>query len=183
MAVPTTPAVPANATAPVDGQRATYAASITGLASASSATDIFTITGSASMVVRVTRIRISAIKTSAGADVDIQLIKRSTADTGGTATNPTAIPYDSLDPAATATIAAYTANPTTGTAVGTFAVDSVWVGLATAQTGLMSHDFGNRPAHAVTLRSASEVLAVNLNGVTVGGGAFDIWVEWTESAA
>src|SRR5215471_9766749 len=89
---------------PTDGQKATYAAAITGLVPVASATDIFTLTGSNSATIRVTRLRISGIKTSAGADVDIQLIKRSAADTGGTSTNPTKVAYDSVDPASTATV-------------------------------------------------------------------------------
>ncbi|HEX3640111.1 MAG TPA: hypothetical protein VHV10_02350 [Ktedonobacteraceae bacterium] len=164
---------------PSDGQKPTYIASITGLVVAASATDIFTVTpGSAP--VRITRLRISGTKTTAGADVDIQLIKRSAADTGGTSTAPTKVAYDSADTASTAAIAAYTVNPTgLGTAIGTLTVDSVFVGLATAQTGILDHRFGDRPAKAVVLRG-TETLAVNLNGVTVGGGAFDISVEYTE---
>src|SRR5204863_4895248 len=103
---------------PTDGQKATYGASITGLVVAASATDIFAITGSATKIVRITRLRISGVRTT-GTDTDIQLIKRSTANTGGTSTNPTKVAYDSNDPASTATINAYTANPTgLGTAIG-----------------------------------------------------------------
>ncbi|SRR6266699_989119 len=164
---------------PTDGQKPTYIASITGLVVAASATDIFTITpGSAP--VRIIRARVSGIKTTAGADVDIQLIKRSAADTGGTATNPTKVAYDSADPASTATINAYTANPTgLGAAIGTLTVDSLFVGLSTVATSILDLAFGNRPAKAIVLRG-TETFAINLNGVTVGGGAFDISVEYTE---
>jgi hypothetical protein len=180
MAYPTTPVVPSTSLSPIDGSKATYAASITGLVAVASATDIFTITGSASKIVRITRLRISGIKATASADVDIQLIKRSAANTSGTSTAPAIIPYDSLSSPATAVVAAYTANPTVGNAVGTLAVDSLFVAVTTAQTGILDHNFGNRPAQALVLRSAAEVIAVNLNGVTVGGGAFDIWCEFTE---
>lgn len=180
MTVPAAPYNPPGQFSQADGLKATYAASVTALAPVASATDIFTITGSTTKIVRITRLRISGIKTTAGADVDIQLIKRSTANTAGTSTTPTIIPYDSTSNAATAVINAYTANPTVGTAVGTLAVDSLWVALTTAQTGILEHNFGNRPAQAIVLRSNAEVLAVNLNGVTVGGGAFDIWCEFSE---
>jgi hypothetical protein len=166
--------------AQVDGFKASYAASVTGLVVAASATDIFTIIGSATKTVRITRLRISGIKTTAGAAVDIQLIKRSTADTGGTSTAPTIVPYDSANAAATAVVAAYTANPTLGTAVGTLIVDSIFVPLATASGTAMDYIFGNRPSQAIVLRGVAQQLAVNLNGVTVGGGAFDIWCEFSE---
>ena len=75
-AIPSTDAPRAINAVPVDGQKATYAASITQLAVAASATDIFTLTGSATKTIRVTRLRVSGIKTTAGADVDVQLIIR-----------------------------------------------------------------------------------------------------------
>lgn len=180
MAVPAAPYNPPGQNSPTDGLKMTYAASVTGLLSASSATDIFTITGSATKIVRITRIRVSGIKTTAGADIDIQFIKRSVANTGGTSTAPTIVPYDSANTAATAVVTAYTANPTVGTAIGTIAVDSVFIALATAQTGFIDHTFGNRPAQSIVLRGAAEVFAVNLNAVTVGGGAFDVWCEFSE---
>lgn len=163
-----------------DGLRATYAASILGLAVAASATDIFTILGSATKTVRITRLRISGTKTTAGAAIDVQLIIRSAADTAGTKTNPTLIPYDSASAPATAIVAAYTTNPTLGTTVGTLVADSVFVALNTAASGLLDYTFGNRPAQAIVLRGVAQQLAVNLNAVTVGGGTFDLWVEWTE---
>lgn len=167
--------------APVDGQKATYAASINGLALASSATDIFTIKGSATKTVRIRKLRISGIKTTAGAQVIFQLIKRSAANTGGTSTAPALVPYDSASAAATAVIAAYTANPSgLGTAVGTLAVDSVYIPLATENAAPLSYNFGDGPSSTIVLRGTSQFLALNLNGVTVGGGALDIWVELTE---
>src|SRR5690242_6665608 len=132
MVYPVQPQQATGAVAFVDGQKATYAAYIQGLAVASSATDVFTITGSASKLTRVSRIRISGIKTTAGADVDVQAVKRSTANTGGTSTNPVLVPYDSASPAAASTVTAYTANPTLGITVGVIAVDSVFIPLATA---------------------------------------------------
>jgi hypothetical protein len=167
----------------VDGKRPTYAAGIQGLAVAASATDIFTVTGSATKTIRIIRMRISGIKTGAGAAIDIMLLKRSTADTLGTSTAPNAIPYDSADAAATAVITAYTANPTVGTLVntgGVVLVDSLFVPLATASGGQLNWEFGNRPARALVLRGVAQQLCLNLNGVTVAGGAFDIAVEWTE---
>ena len=72
---------------PVDGGKATCSAAKIGLVPASSATDVFTITGSATKTVRVTRIEITATTTAATpAALDVLLLKRSTANSGGTST-------------------------------------------------------------------------------------------------
>lgn len=165
-----------------DGLRATYSASITALASAASATDIFTITGSSTKTVRITRLEISGQATTAAA-AQVVLLVRSAANTSGTSTSPTAVPHDSNSAAATATIKAYTANPTTGALVGN--LKAAYVFLAAPATATVASeplflDFGLRPSQAIVLRGTAQVLAINLNGVTVTGGAFDINVEWTE---
>jgi len=95
-------------------RRATYSASITGLTPAASATDFFSLTGSASVTVRVNRVTCSGISTAA-ATKSIEAVKRTTANTGGTSSAPTSAKHDVNDPTASATILAYTANPTTGT--------------------------------------------------------------------
>ncbi|SRR6266702_988272 len=176
------PSVPPNSIAPVDGLKATYSASITGLVTAASATDIFTITGSATKTVRITRIEISGQSTTA-VPVQIVLLKRSVANTVGTSTAPTIVPHDSASGAATATVLAYTANPTTGTLIGNIKVAYVYLSApATATTGpeKLFLTFGDRPAQAPVIRGIAEVIAINLNGVTTTGAAFDINVEFTE---
>lgn len=168
--------------APVDGQKATYSSAILGLVPAASATDVFTLAGSASKTVRVTRVSVSGTQTTAG-EVDIQLLKRSTADTGGTSTAPAAVPHDSADAAATATVAAYTANPAVlGTLVGSIRTRKAQIGSPATVTSQSETEwlFGNRPAQAVVLRGTAQVLAVNLNGVTVTGGSLNVSIEWTE---
>jgi hypothetical protein len=168
---------------------ATYSAAKVGLVPASSPTDIFTITGSATKIVRVTRIAITATTTSATpAAIDCLLVKRSTANSGGTSTgSPTPVPHDSTNAAATATILAYTVNPTTGDIVGTaLRNEKLMQQLATLTAtdfpgpGKLVWEFP-RP---IVLRGIAEVLAVNLNGVSVTGTAsFDIDAEWTEAAS
>jgi hypothetical protein len=165
---------------PVDGVKQTYSAVINNLAVAATPTDIFTITGSNSKTIRVTKIEIDATRTTAGS-VDALLIKRSTANTGGTSAAATAVPHDSNNAAASATVLSYTANPTLGTAVGTLRTTKMFI--ATTTTAGAEHvewDFGNRPGQAIVLRGTSQVLAINLNSVAVAGSSFDIYVEWTE---
>jgi hypothetical protein len=107
------PAAPAPvASFPLDSGKFTYSAAKVGLVPAASATDIFTITGSASKIIRVTHIEITATTTAAtAAALDILLLKRNVANTGGTSTgSPTPVPHDINAPAVSATVLAYTAN-------------------------------------------------------------------------
>jgi hypothetical protein len=170
---------------PVDGTKTTYAASIVGLVAPTTATDIFTITGSASKTIRITHIEIVATQTTISYQ-NILLIKRSSANSGGTSTAPVPVSYDSINPAATATIAAYTANPSSlGTTVGSpiraaKVFISTTTGGNTAIEDILSWDFGNRPSQAIVLRGTSQVLTINLNSTTIAGNNFNISIEWTE---
>lgn len=158
---------------------ATYSASVAGLVTALVATDIFTITGSASKTVKITQIQVAA--TGNNNNVDLDLIKRSTANTGGTSTSRTAVPHDSTDAAATATVLAYTVNPTLGTPVGTVRATNFATSSAISpQADRVVFDFGASISKPIVLRGTSQVLAVNLNGNTIAAPAVDISVEWTE---
>lgn len=158
---------------------ATYSASVAGLVTALVATDIFTITGSASKTVKITQIQVAA--TGNNNNVDLDLIKRSTANTGGTSTSRTAVPHDSTDAAATATVLAYTVNPTLGTPVGTVrATNFATASAISPQADRVVFDFGASISKPIVLRGTSQVLAVNLNGNTIAAPAVDISVEWTE---
>jgi hypothetical protein len=169
---------------PTDGGKTTYTASFSGAVTAAAATDIFTITGSATKTVRVISVSVSGIQTTAGAAV-INLIKRSTANTAGTSTAPSAIPFDSNDPAATATVLAYTANPTVGTQVGTTPFKTIRKEIPTAAFANSDYNpyvwtFGDLPGKAVVLRGTTQVLAVNLNAASLAGNNMSLSVTWTE---
>ena len=171
-----------NSPMPTAAAPATYSASIVGLATAVTATDIFTITGSATKTVRVSRIMVNGVQTTA-AQVNVLIVKRSTANSAGTSTAPTAVSYDTTNAAATATVLAYTANPTLGTAVGTASASRAFIpGAATASDAqgleIVSGDVGQQ---MMTLRGTAQVLAVNLNATTVAGSAINVTIEWTES--
>lgn len=168
--------------APTDGTKVSYSAAAVGITLAALATDIFTITGSATKVVRITRIEITGSSTAgSGAVVNLQLIRRSAANTGGTSTSDTAVSHDTTDSTATATVVHYTVNPTLlGAAVGTVRSSRtafVAAGLSDVPT---QWEFGNRPSKAIVLRGTSQILALNIGGITVTGGVADINIEWTE---
>lgn len=157
----------------------TYTASTIALASAAAATDIFTVTGSATKTIKIKQLTITSTATAAGNNL-IVLLKRSTANTVGTSTAPTRVPHDSANAAATATVLAYTANPTPGTLVGNVRVfRHAQEVAATGTVDRYYEEFGqeNQP---IVLRGIAEVFAVNLNGATIAGGSFNISVVWTE---
>lgn len=170
-----------NYVAQLDGRRATYIGTTTAFASATTATDIFYIAGSATKTIRVLRIQVYATQTTAAA-ANIFLIKRSTANTLGTAVATTKVPLNSQNAAATATVQHYTANPTVGTTVGTV---QAYRGILPAGATLINNpictwEFGRFSGQAIVLRGTAEGLAVNLNSVTIAGGSFIITCEWTE---
>lgn len=164
----------------VDTAKATYSASAVAFAMATSPTDIFTITGSASKVIRVTRIAVTGTQSS-GAMRDVLLIKRSAANTGGTSATPTMVPHDSTSSAATATVRNYTANPSgLGSAVGTMRAEKFFLAGTATVAGSLIADFGPRYGQSIVLRGTTEVLAVNMNGVSSSGSSMTITIEWTE---
>lgn len=177
----TTSIINANAI-PVDSTKATYSAtSAIGFASVATAQDIFTITGSASKTLRILRIGFSATQTTAAA-VNVSLLKRSTANTAGTSAAANRVPHDSTDAAASGTVLNYTANPTAGTLVGILRAVRAFIPTASlaAASQYYEFNFADRPEKAPVLRGTSEVLALNLGGVTVAGGAWTCFVTWTE---
>ena len=185
VADPTTgiPYAPA-AEAPVDGFKASYSVAKQGLVTAASATDIFTLTGSATKTVRITHVEVSGIATTI-LDTSVQVFIRTTADTGGTSSAVTPFPHDQNNPAATATAAAYTANPTINDATARLIrVEKVMFNIAAptagSESGRLFLDFGTRPSQAIVLRGVAQQLAINLNGVTVAGPSIDISIEFTE---
>ncbi len=168
--------------APADGVKATYS---TGLqfTAANTATDIVTISGSATKTIRVLRVWLSGIQTTGGIE-EVIFYKRSAANTGGTLTGGIVlVPHDSNSAAATATVNAYTANPTTlGATIGPLAIFRTQIPTATTTTTYnpLIVDYGNRPGQGIVLRGAGQLFTINLAGVTWAGNVLDINIEWTE---
>jgi hypothetical protein len=164
-----------------DGVAPTYSAVITGLVGV--AGDIVTLTGVAGKVVKLTRVAFSGVATAASA-TDLTLVKRSTADTGGTGAGMTAVPHDPENAAATAVVTSYTAAPTPGTAVGTIRGVKAQIGLATDANppNPVVWEFGNGPKMCPRLRTAAQQLCLNI-GATNAGALYDVEIEWTEDTA
>jgi hypothetical protein len=104
------------------------------------------------------------------AAVTVAIIKRSTADSGGTSSALTAVPHLSSNAAAGSTVLAYTAVPTAGTAVGTL------LSQAMATTDTLVQDYGVLGDQTIELISSSEGLCINVSAaVTLNG-----YIRWTE---
>ncbi|GAC1502631.1 MAG: hypothetical protein NVS1B10_07460 [Candidatus Saccharimonadales bacterium] len=178
--------------APVASGAYTYAASITGFTPVATPTDIFNIFGSATKSVLVTRIEVTGITSSATASaLDLQLIKRNTAGTLGTAvlTGVTAVPVDTNNPAATAVVSTVgTANYTTlGNLVGVVASKKLALTLSPATATdfpvgqVVSFAFNDLNEQGIVLRGTSDQLALGLNSATLPAGtALSINITWEE---
>lgn len=168
----------------------TYGATSVGVVPASAATDLACITGSATKTIRLQYVRVSG---SAGTliNVPITLLKRASADTGGTPATSTALPVpyslDSSNAAASATTIAYTANPTVvDTTPGILDNDIVaLVTTGTASTnGAIVFDYSARNfMQAPVLRGIAQQVCVNLNATTVTSGVVNVTFRWTEAAS
>ena len=170
----------------VPNEKASFMAASSGLVPAASATDIFSITGKTGKAIRINQIQISGIATAAAA-VPISIVKRSTANTGGTSTSVPAVNLDTANSgaAAGATVLAYTANPAgLGTSAGNIATARMILSTASASVGTapIAFAFERMYMKLPTLRDATESLCVNYGGVTAAGNSVDISISWTEEA-
>lgn len=169
---------PALVVADSPNRPATYSASITGISFANLATDVFTITGSATKVIKIIHMSLTGTQTAASIE-DVILLRRSTANTGGTSTVLTNVTFDTTNPASTATVRAYTANPTLGTLVGNIHTEKVFVSTTATDPDIWEYEYMNH-SQPITLRGINEVVAINLNGTTVVGDLFNVDITWTE---
>ncbi len=166
--------------------RQTYSATVEGLVPAATPTDVFTITGSATKTVYIHKITVNGTRTAHAHDLVI-LNKRSTANTGGTSVVRTAVPHDSTNVAATATVRSYTANPTVGTLVGNIYSSRISFPVQTPANAQGNGgavvpwvwDSGH-DGQPIVLRGITQQVGINLNSVTITGGLLNISIEWSE---
>lgn len=168
----------------LDGCKWTYSVGITGLVTVTGATDVFTITGATGVVTRILEASASLTIQTAAQYVDIQIIKRTTANTGGTSSNPAISRHDPQAPAPSSVVAAYTANPgalgTSQGVVDTRRVFAALTGTAALSPGAATFQFGRGPGEqAEVLRAATDVLAINLNA-PANAGTGDFSFRFTE---
>lgn len=166
----------------------TYMASTATFTPAATATDIFHIGGSSTKTLKILRIILSGTQTTLGGSSLHSLIKRSSANSGGTPVAATLVSADSGFPAATALVEHYTANPTLGGTVagfGTFYNPRTTIPAAASPLAIpVIFDFDIKSmmnGHPIVLRGTSEEVAINLGGTTPSGAAnYSITIFWTE---
>lgn len=164
----------APAVARLDGTRATYTVQTIGN-TMNSATDYLMLTAGSQKTVRISHVDVVVMSGSTTAtNTTIQLLRRTTATSGGTAANP--IAYDSLDPAAGAAGRAWTG--TAGTVGTAGSVIRAWRGGVTSAGSFFSWDFATI-GKAPVLRPG-EIVVVN-NGTALSTSAnWSIIMEFTE---
>lgn len=134
------------------------------------------------------RVVVSGFQTTSSARL-IRLLKRSTLNTAGTSSLVAAVPSDSRDVASVSTVRSYTANPTAGTLVGSIGERYIMAPVITptnAQGAAASNFiewefdvFGEcKPPMIV---NATELISVNLNGVSWTGPVLSVSFEWMEA--
>lgn len=164
-------------------QRPTFGVGVAGLAiPQTGAMDAVCLIGSSSKVVRVKRLSISGVDATAQT-VAVTMVKRSTANSGGTSTAPTIGALDSINPAATAVVKAYTAAPTPGTAVATLRAQSLALSAAaTAVSPAVTWSFDpSDMGQEIVLRGAAESVCLNFPAAfTTAGPTVNVDVTWTE---
>lgn len=176
--------------------RATYSSAFFGLVPVTAGTDVICIAGSASRTVRLQRITIWGTTATAVQTLPLNLVRRATADTGGSAATTTANPGvttqitrrdTSVAGTATAVLISYTANPTINDAAPTY-IDSqlltmpVVTSVATASPAdfFFARDVENLLS-APTLYGVAQQICVNINAATITNAS--LWngsIVWTE---
>ena len=166
---------------PLPYEPQTYSASGAGFIPAATPTDVYLISGSATKVVRIHTISVSGTTTS-GSPIKctINLIKRSTANTGGTSVVSTNVSHDTNNAAATVVARHYTANPTLGATVGVVRSVTNSFQAAGLTVGSIDFNFEDDGGQPFILRGVAESLAVNFTSTTITGGVVSVAVEWSE---
>lgn len=161
-------------------KKQTYSASTLNLVVASTPTDILTVKGSATKIIKIYSIEINAIKNT-NSSIDILFLLRSTANSGGTSSTINPAKLDSLNNAATTEIRVYTANPTLGTLTSRIKAIKYWIDSGASSVALNSENeyIFEQP---ITLRGLNEYFCINLNGTTASmtGNQFNITINFTE---
>ena len=172
-----------------DGGKATYSAIYTAQSVGTSATTaLFYLSGSATKTIRLLQLIVNATIATAGEEYDLVLQKETALPTGGTkATVATIVPWDSLDGAATATTAFYTATPTDGTVTGVLLATKFSAFIAAATTVQPPtipyvFNFGNQPGcKGLVLRGAAQGIVATINAATPAHtSSWDVTFVWTE---
>lgn len=176
--------------ASVMGGNPTYAAAGANYTAYATPTDTIAISGSASKTVLVSQFQLQLSATAPTQIPLLSFIKRSTVNTGGTPTAQTAIPYDSSNAPASASVTLYGSAPSLGNTVGTLYPVATSFGASTGTpvlTGLAPANIRDIPRsiidirQPIVLRGTNEMLCLNFNAMAWPTLGMVTWlVEWEE---
>jgi hypothetical protein len=149
---------------------------------ASSTTDNAVMPGNATNTVLLTAIKVTCTQTTAG-NINVEILKRSAADTSGTSAAMTAVPDDSNYAAASSAPLSYTGTgPSVGTAVGD--IDNAQIGCMASATATPNDIYIlNRRQKPIVLRGTAQQVAVNTGNAAISGGNLTVTFEWIETKA
>ena len=161
--------------------RATYGMFITGYTPAANPTDFLTITPSGSKIARIKSLVFAGAATTAS-NIIVNVIRRSTANTGGTSAAKIGVPRDTQNDASAMNIQLYSANPASlGTIVGT--IDGGRLNLAPAANGgidRLIYQYSWLNDQALIVRPG-DFLSLNLAGAAwPAAGILDFGIMWSE---
>lgn len=166
-----------------------YSATAVGLVPAASATDIFCISAGTSRNISIKQIKIAG---TAGIAITTPFLiyRRSALGTLGTPATGTALPVAAPlypnDPASSATLVSYTANPTVASSPILMDAALVDLPVTTAAGGSVTErlSYGESLSwfnhNLVIPKGTTQQICVNLNGVSVSSGVLNISMFWTE---
>lgn len=167
---------------------AAYFAFGTAYAGYATPTDMMVLKGSATKIVRVNAFQM-LIASNAATLISVNFIKRSAANTGGTASQPTVSKTDSADAAATAVLDLYSVVPASlGAGATLYRQTSLTAALTAAPIAFSFTNGLNANVitlpKPMTLRGVAESLAFNFGGAALPAGfAANYQAVWTESDA
>lgn len=174
------PGAPGVQSVDTESQKATYSYATASITPAATPTELFNISGATGKVIRIKKIAMDLSSTVSG-KINVALIKRSTAASGGTSASGTVNKFDSNDVTASASILSFTANPTVGTTVSiaeAFALPSGAAPVAVVR------DYSTRNDESMVLR-AGEYLGINGLGSDLpnADARINFTIEWTEESS
>ena len=169
----------------------TYRAATTNtVIAAADTTAFFVISGSAGATRRIRKIRVSGSTLTTLAVGSVVAQKRSTAQTGGTATELTRVPVNSVFPAAQTDglVQVYTGAPTDGTLVGTLACRRhVWKSATVVDAPFadLEFDFDNKEDSrggqlGIALHGVAQSVTLAFGAAPATAITLAVEVEWTE---
>lgn len=164
----------------LDSGLPTYIAAQVAAAPGAGANDIIQIAGANLKIIKIRTILIGGTAAAARQQT-VGVVRRSSADTGGTPVNLVPRAADSTDAAASAVATFFSAAPTIGTGVGILDANSFALVVSGGLQDRAIFNYEQLTAKAPTLNNSSDFICINLTGVaTIATDKIDFSIWWTE---